>query len=266
MIRLVNQNIAELDGLPHYVESIKLAAKAVLGECTTLDVWGLRPGTYASGTAPIESLGSPWGHYLANVQMVEGAIRAEREGYDAVIFTCFHDPAIAEARSAVNIPVIAACESALLTAFTLGSTVGMVGINAANAEYIRRLVRAYGFGQRVIDVMPLDVPVNEVEMNNDFGQPGAMAESFARVARPMIARGANVIIPAEMVLNRMLRNQGIVEVDGVPVLDAFTNVLLYAQMMVKFSRVTGVRQDRTVFSSLSKAQVAALTGAAKSAL
>jgi allantoin racemase len=266
MIRLLNQNIAELDGLPHYVDSIKKSADAILGDGTVLDVWGMKPGTYAPGTAPIESLGSPWGHYLANLQMVQGAIRAEKEGYDAVIFTCFHDPGVAEARSAVNIPVIAACESALLTAFTLAPRVGMVGINPANAEYIRGLVRAYGFEGRVVDIMPLDVPVNEVEMNDDFARPGAMAESFARVARPMIARGAGVVIPAEMVLNRMLRNQGVVEIDGMPVLDAFTNALLYGELMVKLWRATGVRRDRAVHPMLSEAQIAALSGAAKSAL
>jgi allantoin racemase len=106
MIRLWHQSISELDHLPHYQQMLIEHASRVIDADTVLDVHGMRKGTYPDGVAPIDVLGAPWCHYLANIQIIENAIKAESEGYDAVAITCFHDPGLQEARSVVDIPVV----------------------------------------------------------------------------------------------------------------------------------------------------------------
>ena len=49
--------------------------------------------------------------YLHLAQVIENAIKAEREGYDAFVIGHFQDAGLYEARSAVGIPVVALGEA-----------------------------------------------------------------------------------------------------------------------------------------------------------
>lgn len=245
MIRLWHQSISELDHLPQYAQMLQSHAARVVDADTKLDVHGLRTGTYPPGIAPIDVLSSPWCHYLANVQIVENAIAAERLGYDAVVITCFHDPVLHEARSMVDIPVVSMCESALLTASTIGDSLGLIGIGPANANLVRGLVHRYGFDRRVTAVIELETPVNEHEIDASFASASPLTESFLTAARAVIAAGADVIVPSESLLNTALVKQGVREVDGVPVVDAFAVMLAHAEMLVRVRRATGLQISRT---------------------
>lgn len=244
MIRLWHQSISELDRLPHYRQMLIDHASRVTDTDTVMTVHGMLEGTYPAGVSPIDALGSPWCHYLANVQIVESAIKAESEGYDAVAITCFHDPGLQEARSVVDIPVVSMCESALLTASTLGDSLGLVGVGPANAYLVRRLVRRYGFEGRVAGVLQLENPVNEHEIDAMFDSESSITEAFYAAARTAIALGADVIVPSESLLNTALVKQGVQHVDGIPVVDAFAIMLTHAEMLVRLRRSTGLVVSR----------------------
>lgn len=221
-------------------------AARVTDDDTVVDLHGMRAGSYPDGVAPIDVLANPWCHYLANVQIVEAAMAAEQQGYDAVAITCFHDPALPEARSMVDIPVVSMCESSLLVACSLGESLGLVGIGPANVQLVRAAVRKYGLEQRVCDVLPVDDrAVNEHEIDASFATENALTASFRAAARTLIAAGADVLVPSESLLNTALVKQQVTEVDGVPVVDAFAVMLAHAELLVRLRRTTGLGVSRT---------------------
>lgn len=59
-------------------------------------------------------LDSPADAVLAGPEIVEMAVRAEKNGYDAVVLYCFSDPALEACRQAVSIPVVGAGQTACL--------------------------------------------------------------------------------------------------------------------------------------------------------
>jgi allantoin racemase len=266
-IRIWHQSISELDHLPAYRQMLVDHAGRVTRPDTEMDVHGMRPGTYPPGVAPIDVLGYPWCHYLANVQIVEGAVRAQAAGYDAVAITCFHDPVLRECRSLVDIPVVSMCESTLLVACSLGARLGLVGIGPANADLVADRVRHYGLQDRVAALVHLDTPVNEHDVDASFHTPGAMTSSFRTAAHRVIAAGADVVVPAETLLNTALVAQGITAVDGVPVVDAFAVMLTHAEALVQLRRTTGLTVSRgTEYATPDAASLRALRAAAATTL
>src|SRR5690606_5915420 len=107
---------------------------------TTVDLHGVRPGTYPDGMPPVEMVRYRWAHHLAFVQIVENIMAAEREGYDAVAISCFVDPGLEEARSVVDIPVVSSLETALLVSSTIGRAFGLLTLDDAMATTLGELV------------------------------------------------------------------------------------------------------------------------------
>jgi Asp/Glu/hydantoin racemase len=242
--RIWHQSISELDHLPAYRTMLSEHARRVTRPDTVVDLHGMRAGTYPSGVAPIDVLANPWCHYLANVQIVDAAIRAEAEGYDAVAVTCFHDPALHEARSVVDIPVVSMCESTVLLSCSVGARLGLVGIGPANVELVADRVRHYGLSDRVAAIVALETAVTEHDVDARFSEPSAMTRSFKTAARQVIAAGADVVVPCESLLNTSLVRQGVTAVDDVPVIDALAMMLTHAESLVQLGRSTGLPVGR----------------------
>jgi Asp/Glu/hydantoin racemase len=216
----------------------------VCSEGTTVELHGVRSGTYPQGVAPVELSGYVWSRHLIDVQIVENIVQAEREGYDAVAVSCFVDPGLELARSLVDIPVVSSCETALLVSSTIGRRFGLLTLDDSMVRILERLIADYGFVDRVAAVEALDPPINEFELDGAFKGSPALAERFAVEARRLIARGADVIIPAEGVLNTVLVRNGLQAVDGVPVLDSYGALLGMAEMLVRLRHTSGLATGR----------------------
>jgi allantoin racemase len=266
-VRIWHQSISELDHLPEYRNMLSEHARRVTRPDTVVDLHGMRAGTYPSDTAPIDVLANPWCHYLANLQIVDGAIRAEAEGYDAVAITCFHDPALREARSVVDIPVVSMCESTLLFSCSVGARLGLVGIGPANVDLVAARVRHYGLSGRVAAIVALEATVNEHQVDAQFSEPSGMTRSFYSAARKVIAAGADVVVPCESLLNTSLVRQGVTAVDDVPVVDAYAMMLAHAESLVQLRTSTGLSVSRgTEYSTPDPAGLRAMRAAAAATL
>ena len=64
-----------------------------------------------------------------SIQVVRNAVTAQQQGYDAFVIGHFQDGGLYEARSAVDIPVLALGEASMLFACTLGGKIALVTIN-----------------------------------------------------------------------------------------------------------------------------------------
>jgi Asp/Glu/hydantoin racemase len=179
-----------------------------------------------------------------NAQSVfHASVQAEKEGFDAVLITCFGDPMLYQIRQAVSIPVVSLGESSMLLASMMGSKFGIVTISAYNIFEQKHLVSKYGLEERYAGCRPNPEPADE--------QPLALVdarraiEAFKKAARELIAEGAEIIIPGCGLLSPALRlapgaeseyPRGLTAVDGVPVMDVMAAGLKMAETLVALKR------------------------------
>jgi allantoin racemase len=242
-VRVWHQSITDLTTLPMYREAtVALVAKYTSSD-TTVDIHGVTPGTYPGRVAPIDALQYKWIQQLVNTQMVSAAIKAEEEGYDVMALTCYFDPGLLEARSVVDIPVVGIFESSLLVATTIGQSFGLVVINAFQARFMKELVKSYGFEHRIAAIVSIDPPLNELEIDGNI-DAAALRDRVVIAAQKAIHAGADVIIPAENVLNALLMNSGKEIIADAPFVNGIASLFAHAEMMVNLSRRTALRTSR----------------------
>jgi Asp/Glu/hydantoin racemase len=243
-IRIWHQSYTDLTRLPGYRSMLAEHARAICGPETVVDLHGLRPGTYPEGMPPIEMVAYRYPLRLADMQVIDNIITAERKGYDAVAISCFLDPGLEEARSMVSIPVVSSCETALLVSSAVARSFGFVTLNEAMAAYLRELVDRYGFGERVKTIAAMDPPIDEHELDLAFAGSPAFVERFSRDAARILGKGVEIIIPAEGVVNIALVRNKVRAVGNAPVLDSYGSLLGFAEMMVQLQRKSGLKTSR----------------------
>lgn len=266
-VRIWHQSYTDLSRLPGYAGMLQEHARRICAPDTVVDLHGVAPGTYPAGMAPVEIVGQPYANHLVFVQIVENAIRAEREGYDAFAISCFIDPALELARSMVEIPVVSSCETALLISSTVGRAPGLIALDEAMAEEVRHLVGRYGYAERVAVVTALDPPMNEFELDHAFAGSPEFVARFAAQADRVVRSGADVIVPAEGVLNTVLVRNEVRRIRDTPVLDSYGALLAFAEMLVQLRRHSGLSIARGgAYARTPDALAAKLRGAAVDAM
>jgi allantoin racemase len=179
-----------------------------------------------------------------NAQSVlHAALKAEQDGFDAVLITCFGDPFLYQIRQAVSIPVVSLGESSMLLASMMGSKFGIVTISPYNIFEQEHIIAKYGLSHRYVGCRPNPEPADEQPLALIDARRGI--EAFKKVARELIADGAEIVIPGCGLLSPTLRlapgaeaeyPAGLTEVDGVPVMDVMGAALKMAETMVSLKR------------------------------
>jgi allantoin racemase len=154
------------------------------------------------------------------------AVQAEKEGFDGVIITCVFDPALAETRRAVRIPVVGLCEATLAMASLVGHRFGLISPTPLLTDALLGTVASYGMEDRVVGVRAMSIAWDQQELA--YRDSRDVIEDFRGVARELVEEGADVLIPLCGLLSPLLRMApgaedtypgGVVEVDSVPVAD-----------------------------------------------
>lgn len=140
---------------------------------------------------------------LNNAEMVRGVVSAEEQGYDVAFIRCGNDPALAEARESVRIPVVGMTESSMHLACSLGDRFAVIGVDDKSTVMVRQNIRKFGLEERVI-ANPSRTPSGEawVQLLVDgvrwFESPEFVHErvvpAFEEVAKRCIDDGAEVIV------------------------------------------------------------------------
>jgi allantoin racemase len=232
-LRIWHQSFTVLEDLGAYKDALVAHFARVAAPGTEVVMHGMRAGTYKTdypGT-DIRHLGL---QYMHSMQFVEAGVQAQRDGFDAYAISTLPDPALRETRSLLTIPVVGYGESAMLTACLLGRRFSVLVFISEFCDLIADNAERYGLGSRLCGVS--DVGFRFADVQKGFADPGPIIEKFRSAARREIARGADVIIPGEAPLCVLLSQQGVVEVDGVPVLDSLTCCIKHAEMLVGMQR------------------------------
>lgn len=247
-MRIWHQSFTDLTVMPLYRKTLEEHARAVMGNEAAVSVHGLRPGTYAEGCAPIDAIKYRYVAHVHELQICDAALVAEREGFDAVAIGCFFDPGLRAARSLVNIPVVGLGESCALVACSLGRKFGLVTLCEDQSADYTDLIQAYGLERRFAGAVSVDPPIDEFALEADQETARAIEARFDQACARVVERGAEIIVPADGVLNEFLVRRGRLSAHGdVPVMDSLGVLFQHAAFMVRLARTTRAGVSRHQF-------------------
>jgi Asp/Glu/hydantoin racemase len=251
-MRIWHQSFTVLQDLGAYDAALRAHFARVARPGTEIVMHGMRPGTYRSNY-PGDDIRHVALQHLHSMQFLAAARRAERDGFDAYAISTLPDPALAEIRAAVGIPVVGYGESAMLASCLLGRRFGVLVFIDELAPLLADNVARYGLAERFAGARHVGFRFNDVLAA--FADPAGLIGRFETAARGLIAAGAEVIIPGEAPLCVLLASRGIAAVDGVPVMDSLSAWIKAAEMLVDFRTQSGIRGcDRGYFHQRPDAQ------------
>ena len=212
-IRVVIPNTSQA-----FLESQRPERQLVAGGRFELEVICLDQGPESLESAVDEAVVGP-------AILAEG-IRAEADGFDAMVIDCAMDIGLEPIRERVSIPVTSAAQASYLVALGLGDRFSVITLIEPATRLIHNLLRRYGLTQRVASVRFADVPVLGL-MDTEVA-----AKAIAEASRMALDHdGADVIVlgctgmaPVARQLQRELH---------VPVIDPAAAALLMAESYIR---------------------------------
>jgi Asp/Glu/hydantoin racemase len=189
------------------------------------------------------------------VQVVRNAVEAEAQGFDGFVVGHFQDAGLMEAKSAVDIPVVGLGESSLLHACTLGRRIGMVTIDPIFIPWHDDQAIRYGLTQRVAGTRAIKADLPRFMAAFEGGEAyTAMRDDFVAQVRPLVAAGADVILPAGGMPMLLFGRERGFAVDGAPVLNGIAVALKAAEMAVRLRALAGIGVSRAANFAKPSAQ------------
>lgn len=164
---------------------------------------------------------------LASPEILDIALRAEKEGFDAVVLYCFSDPALAACREQLTIPAVGSAQAAILLAASLGYRLSVVTLTSARVSEKRAFLRSCGLDEgRIASVRGLD----KIFAPED-GHSDEILQYLEKTALSCVKEdGADVVILG--CLSLAGKGEGLSRVIGAPVVDpAFAGVSAACQMV-----------------------------------
>ncbi|WP_040420272.1 aspartate/glutamate racemase family protein [Actinopolymorpha alba] len=132
------------------------------------------------------------------------------DGAGCLLISCAADPALAEVRAAVKVPVVGAGSAGAATALALGGKVGVLGITADAPAAVREVL-----GERFVTAARPD----GVRRTTDLLEPGA-DDRAVKAAWTLVDAGADVVLFACTGFTTIGLGARIRSELGVPVVDA----------------------------------------------
>ncbi|MGN6870197.1 MAG: aspartate/glutamate racemase family protein [Solirubrobacteraceae bacterium] len=229
-MRIRWQSFIEPSRHRQYFELLDSQLQRSFGEGTTHEIIGIDP--------PDTML-----HRLTEtrcgMRAVANAVAAEADGCDAFLIGHFQDSGLHEARSAVDIPVLGLGETSMLHACTLGQRIGLVTIDPVFITWHQEQIVRYGLRERVIGVTAMTGLVVEdyVHACHDDDAFTKVFEQFQKVAEPLLAGGAEVLIPAGGLPAMVLSRRPGLTVDGAAVLNPVPVLAKHGEAAVALGRL-----------------------------
>ena len=187
-------------------------------------------------------VGHMYADMLRTIEMVEGAVQAEREGYDAAVIGCFGDPGLDVLEALVDIPVTGPAKAGILMGQAVGTRMAFVTLPHWEKK-VERIIGTYGIQNLVIGhrpCRPLTLPLER------FRDESQIIDNFFEIGREAIREGADVIILACVNTSTLLTFKGLGDIDGTPVVDGAIAALKMAEVMVDFKKAGLWKSKKTI--------------------
>jgi allantoin racemase len=187
--------------------------------------------------------------YINAGQILNNAVLAEKEGFDAFAVTCMRSPVFIEIQEIVDIPVVYTKECALT--FSLMFAKKFAFISFSDGSLIRRMdeARRIVFADRLLPGGNIGISMEQ--LNRAFDSSGPVLKKVEDVSRKAIKEGAELLIPGCCGLSVLLVERGLRDVDGVPILDNVAVLVKMAEMVVDLKKAGICRTRSGLFPSVS---------------
>jgi allantoin racemase len=179
--------------------------------------------------------------FMDTTEVIDNGLRAELEGYDAMLIGNIFQPGLHQLRELLNIPVLGLNEASVSMACLMAPTYSIINVNPKFNRPILDAIRLQGLEGRLVSVemMTVERPgMFDVALNTpDVRQQ--ILDQFAAVSRRALDKGAEVLIPAGGSLMGLLIDSCVAEIDGAPVLNGIAALVKTGEMAVEMRRITG---------------------------
>ena len=239
--RIWYQSFIDLDAVPEYRSALERHLSVIADPAVEVVVHGMPPGVYA-GTTPAEVARHAYLTHLYTNQLIDNALRAEHEGYDAMVLGIIQNPGLREIRTVVDIPVVGYGEAAMHLACMLGRRFSVLAFNPDLFPLLEDNIRDYGLESRSGQMVTVHVDYPLVV--RALAEPRPVVEAFQRAARTAIDAGADVLIPGQMIFAEVLWQNGVRRIQDTPVIDALGASIMLAEVLVRLRRDSGVWHSR----------------------
>jgi len=235
-IRIWYQSYVDYEHGRTYWDRLRAHLARIVDPGTVVDVKGITPhDSYAHSIVEMRCAR----------EVVCNAITAQEEGYDAFVIGHFQDAGLYEARSVVDIPVLALGEASMLYSCTLGQRIGIITINPRYIPWFHHQVRKYGLEHRVPGVHAMTFEPGQILKAYESEElADQVAALFTEQARPLVEKGVDVLLPGggiPMLLFSELKHHN---VTGAPVINGIPIVVKMAETAVRLRRLTGLEVSR----------------------
>ena len=235
------QAFQDFDSVPGYEEALTEHAIALVGDSAEISLNGLPKETFA-GTSPAAMAKHLYTAGLVTNAVIDAAKRAYDAEYDAFALGNIQNPGLKEIRSLFDLPATSYGEAALYLACQLGRRIALMAFNHDLFPLLEDQVQLAGLSGRIADYTRLNMEYDDAA--NGLQKPGPVIDSFTASAREAIARGADVLIPGQVILGEVLWQNGITEIDGAPVVDPFGAAITNAIQLATLRRASGITPNR----------------------
>lgn len=237
LMRLFWQSFVDATQNAAYLERLATYLNEIAAPGTRVEVRGISPPDRDFGRLT---------EFRCAIQAVDNAIEAERQGFDGYVMGHFQDPGVYEARSAVRIPVIGTGEATLHFAAQLGRRIGLVSIDPVFEVWHHEQAERYGLGARLAGIAGLGAVPEDfaAAFAGDAAAYARMRQAFIDCARPLVDRGADVIVPAGVLPGLLLSRERALTVGHAPVVNCAAVALKSAEMGVALHRLDGIEPSR----------------------
>jgi len=233
-MRIWYQSLVDLGRSPGYFDGLAARARQVARAGAQVVFHGLPEGTYGKH-APADIVIYPYLISLHVQFILDNALRAEAEGYDAFAVGSVQDPGLEEARSLVDIPVVGYGEAAMHFACLLGGRFSVIAFQPGFDQILDLHIRRLGLAERAIPTTLMDAGFADV--SKGLEEPTRLVAQFTEAARRAIRLGAEALIPGQLYLSEAIARAGVTRIDEVPIVDGLAATLKMAEAMADLKRL-----------------------------
>lgn len=215
--------------IPVYYPSERLVArKEFLAKYVStgfeVETRSIKYGTYSIESSFDDELNAPF--------ILEEAVKAEKDGFNAVIVDCFIDPAIDAIREALKIPAVGPGETSMHVASLLGNKFTVITVAGLSLnKLIARNAEKYGLSHKLASIRNVNLPVLELRKR----EKETISMLIKEGTRAIKEENADTLILGCTELSEIADKHNLQEKLGVPVIDPIKVAVKFAESLVSLN-------------------------------
>lgn len=99
---------------------------------------------------------------IAAPYVVEEVIKADKEGFDAIVINCFDDPGLDAAREVSDKLVLGIGETSIMAALLLGHRIAIISTGRQSVPIYHKKTMALGIKDRIVHIAGIDIGVLDI--------------------------------------------------------------------------------------------------------